>query len=242
MEQTEFIELCIHLFHSNGIPCTEERAKKLYELTARMLKINESMNLTAIKDEKGIILRHYVDSITVSRYIPDGSRVIDVGCGAGFPTLPLAIFRPDLKIVALDSTAKRINYVKETAEILGLNNVTAIAGRAEEYALLTDHRERYDVVTARAVAALPILCELCLPFARIGGQMIAMKSQRGEDELKAAARCIDICGGNDIKLVSCDLVCEDAEPEQRNLIFIQKSQKTPKNYPRHFSKISKKPL
>ena len=112
MDFQEFNKLVEEIFEKNGYKqlLDQERARKLYDLTARMLEVNRSMNLTAIKDEGGIILRHYADSLAVSEYIPEGSTVIDVGCGAGFPALPLAIFRPDLKITALDSTAKRINY------------------------------------------------------------------------------------------------------------------------------------
>ena len=132
MQRQEFIDACIGLFERNGQKCTPEQAEKLYMLTERMLEVNKSMNLTAITDEKTVILRHYVDSLTVAEEIPHGARLIDVGCGAGFPTLPLAIFREDVLITALDGTAKRINYVAETARLLGLANVTAIAARAED--------------------------------------------------------------------------------------------------------------
>lgn len=242
MERSEFISECLKLFKINKLKCSEDQAEKLFLLTERMLEVNKTMNLTAIKEEKAIILRHYVDSVTISEYLPENVSVIDVGCGAGFPTLPLAMFRPDLRITALDGTAKRINYVSATAEYLGLSNVKAVAGRAEEYAFKEDYRESFDIATARAVAALPVLCELCLPFVRIGGKMIAMKSQQAQDELAAAKRCIELCGGNDPSSLSCDLTPDGVEIEQRNLIFIEKSQKTPKIYPRHFSKISKKPL
>ena len=108
MERVAFISECQRLFALNLLPCDENQAELLYQLTLRMLEVNRVMNLTAITDEKAVILRHYVDSLMISRYLPAGARVIDVGCGAGFPTLPLAIFRPDLKITALDGTAKRI--------------------------------------------------------------------------------------------------------------------------------------
>ena len=242
MEQEIFLSECLRLFRLNGLECAEDQAKKLYLLTERMLEVNKSMNLTAIKEEKAIILRHYVDSVTLSEYISEGARVIDVGCGAGFPALPLAIFRPDLRIVALDGTAKRIRYVAETAEFLGLSGVTAVAARAEEYALLDGYREGFDYATARAVAALPVLCELCLPYVKVGGKMIAMKSQQAEDELAASGRCIELCGGKTDRLLSCNLTSDGVEIERRNLIIIDKIQKTPKNYPRHFSKISKNPL
>lgn len=241
MTQNEFITECKRLFEINGLFCADDQAEKLYRLTERMLLVNQTMNLTAIKEEKAVILRHYVDSITISSRIPQGARLMDIGCGAGFPTLPLAIWRPDLQIVALDGTAKRIAYVKETAELLGLTNVAAIAGRAEEYAHQDGYRETFDVVTARAVAALPVLCELCLPFARVGGAMIAMKSTQAQEELAQSMTCMDLCGGVVTENQPCDLT-DGTSVETRTLIVISKRKPTPKNYPRHFSKISKKPL
>ena len=214
----------------------------LYQLTLRMLEVNRVMNLTAITNEKSIILRHYVDSLMISRHLPINSRVIDVGCGAGFPTLPLAIFRPDLRITALDGTAKRIRYVEETARMFSLSNVTAIAGRAEEYAQKAEYRERFDVVTARAVAALPMLSELCLGFARVGGTMVAMKAQQAEEEIAAARNGISLCGGEISEVLATNLLSDDGSLECRTLVLIDKKKNTPQKYPRHFSKISKNPL
>ena len=242
MERSEFILECQKLFEKNEIACSEEAASRLYDLMIRMLEVNKTMNLTAITDEKAIILRHFVDSVTVSYYLPQGARVIDVGCGAGFPTLPLAIFRPDLQITALDGTAKRIRYVEETARLLSLTNVTAIAGRAEEYAQDPAYREKFDVATARAVAALPMLSELCLGFVRVGGQMVAMKAQQAADEIALSKNAISLCGGALSEAVYCSLRQEDGQEEQRNLVLISKVANTPKKYPRHFSQISKKPL
>ena len=241
MEEREFIEECIDLFTKNRLSCAETQAKQLYRLTERMLEVNRSMNLTAITEEKAVILRHYVDSLTISEHIPKGAAVIDVGCGAGFPSLPLAIFREDLTITALDGTAERIAYVQETAKLLGLSNLTAISGRAEELGNTPDFLERFDIATARAVASLPVLCELCLPFVKVGGHMIAMKAQQAEDELETAKRGIQLCGGSKAIALPCNLTDGDLV-EQRKLILIPKATVTPKNYPRHFSKISKKPL
>ncbi|MBQ8849829.1 MAG: 16S rRNA (guanine(527)-N(7))-methyltransferase RsmG [Clostridia bacterium] len=242
MTKEEFISECLIIFELNSLPCDRAQAQKLFALTERMLEVNKSLNLTAIKEEKAVILKHYADSVTVSAHIPQNSKIIDVGCGAGFPTLPLAIFRPDLSITALDGTAKRINYVSETAKMLKLDNVTALAARAEELGTSAEYREKYDVAIARAVASLPVLCELCLPFVKIGGRMIAMKSQSAEVELADASRCIEVCGGAESEVNSCDLVSDAGETEARRLIFINKGKKTPPQYPRHYSKISKKPL
>lgn len=242
MDIQEFRLACAEAFAANGLSVpTDAQADALHRLTEIMLETNKSMNLTAIKDEKTVILKHYVDSLLLAPYIPEGSTVLDVGCGAGFPTFPLAIFRSDLKITALDATAKRIAYVQNTARTLGLENVTAIAARAEELAQTVEHRERYDTVTARAVAALPVLAELCLPFVKKGGLFVAMKAKQADEEIREAANAIRICGGELTETHAPYLLGGD-EPEPRALICVSKISATPKNYPRHFSKISKKPL
>ena len=244
MSFTEFYNISLEIWAKNQSlpPLTEATAQKLYDLTARMLEVNKSMNLTAIKDEESVILRHYADSLAISAYIPDSSKVIDVGCGAGFPTLPLAIFRPDISITALDSTAKRIEYVKQTTALLSLDNVTAIAERAEVLANNPCYRESFDIATARAVAAMPILTELCLPFVRIGGRFVAMKAAKGDDEAKISANAITKCGGRLVSVSEHPLYGRTGDSEQRVIISVSKEAKTPKEFPRHYSKISKKPL
>lgn len=244
MQFESFKTNLLNIFSKNpSLPqVDEEKANKLFSLTETMLEVNKSMNLTAITEENAVILKHYADSLTVSSLIPEGASVLDVGCGAGFPTLPLGIFRPDLKILALDGTAKRIEYVRSTAKALGLDNIEAISGRAEEFAQKSEYREKFDVVTARAVASLPVLAELCIPFCKIGGYFIAMKASSANDELGAAQNAIKLCGGVVEESISVDLTPDDQVFEQRNLIKVFKNQSTPKLYPRHYSKISKKPL
>lgn len=244
LEYQEFKQRCIDIFALNSfLPVlAEERLKKLYILTKHMLEVNKSLNLTAITDLDGVILKHYADSLTVSSHIPEGAEVIDVGCGAGFPSLPLAIFRPDLKITALDGTAKRIEYVKNTAKLLELDNLTAIAGRAEEYANKADFRERFDIATARAVAALPVLAELCLPFVKKGGSFVAMKAAQGESEASASTNAINLCGGSPATISTLELTANGKDLEKRVIIVSQKLSATPTKYPRHYSQISKKPL
>lgn len=243
MEFLEFKQELITALERNSVELdvTEDRIEKLYNLTKIMLEVNASMNLTAITDEKAIILKHYVDSLTVSRYIPSGAKIIDVGCGAGFPCLPLAIFRPDINITALDSTAKRINYISDTAKKLEINNIYAIAARAEEYGKKDGYRESFDIATARAVAALPVLSELCLPFVKVGGAFVSMKASQGEQEALEAQNSIKICGGKLRSLDKFDLL-SDVGSESRVIISISKVSPTPSKYPRHYSQISKKPL
>ena len=244
MEFNDFYQYCKLVFESNPTLPTisQENAQKLFDLTSIMVETNKSMNLTAIKDEESIVLRHYADSLMISKYIPKGSTVLDVGCGAGFPTLPLAIFRPDISITALDSTAKRIDYVNRAAKHLDLKNVCGIAARAEELANDRQYRERFDIATARAVAALPILAELCIPFVKIDGYFVAMKGQRGDEELLASKNAITKCGGALLSHDQTPLRAPDGSEESRSIFSIRKVASTPREFPRHYSKISKKPL
>jgi len=224
--------------------CNENTKKTFFALTEHMLLVNQSMNLTAIKDESAIIARHYADSLTVAALLPQNARIADIGCGAGFPTLPLAICRPDLEITAIDSTEKRVRYVAETAKLLGLSNVTALAMRAEDGAKGA-LREQFDVCTARAVADLPILSELCLPFVKVGGKFIAMKAKKGAEELENAQKSIRTLGGrlNEVKTVFLKSTeAPESEGDTRMLISVDKIAPTPAAYPRAYAKIVKRPL
>ena len=232
------------ILSQNGLElyANDQIAEKFHTLTTRMLEINEKMNLTAIKEEKAIILLHYADCLTISSLLPQNAKIADIGCGAGFPCLPLAICRPDLEILAIDSTEKRIRYVNDTAKMLGCQNLKAVAMRAEEGANGA-LREQFDVCTARAVAALPALSELCLPYVKQGGKFIAMKGKRGEEELSEAKNAIAKLGGKLSALHAIKLRREnEEEAETRYLIEIQKVSNTPKEFPRAWGKILKKPL
>ena len=242
INKSEFLEKAAYALTKNGLGEFAENGilDKLHALTERMLAVNEYMNLTAITELDEVILKHYVDSLTVSKYIPNGASVIDVGCGAGFPTLPLAIARPDLKITALDSTAKRINYINETAEMLGTPNITGIAARAEEAANEPLYREKFDIACARAVARLNVLSELCIPFVKVGGSFVAMKANAAE-ELAEAEKGIEKLGGRLANVDKFD-IASDAGAEPRCIISVKKIAQTPKNYPRNNSQIKKKPL
>lgn len=245
MELHPFTQTLASIFTQNNLEkyVTPHAISQFYTLTTRMLEVNEHMNLTAITDPAAVILRHYADSLTAADYLPENAHVVDIGCGAGFPTLPLAIVRPDLTILALDSTAKRIRYVAETAEMLGLHNVTAVTSRAEDGAAPDGGawREAFDVAISRAVANLPVLCELCLPYVRVGGKFIAMKAAQAADELAAARGAIPKLGGGNVTNIPLELLA-DGEKEERNLILIEKIGQTPKNYPRNYAQIKKKPL
>ena len=240
--RNDFIEELWRVFKLNGLDgmLNEDKADKLYRLTEIMLTENEKYNLTAITDPDKIILCHYADCAAMAALPPKGARVADVGCGAGFPTLPMAILREDLTVTGIDSTAKRIAYVNATAAELGLTNVTAIATRAEEGARRPELREQFDVVTARAVAEMRILCELCLPFVRVGGRFIAMKGRNADTEMADAKQAITSLGGRVEEHRTLTLVGK--ETLDHPLITVIKRNRTPDQYPRPYAKILKKPL
>lgn len=237
------------LKENTKIELTEKQREHMFLLAERLVEVNQVMNLTAITDEDGIILRHITDSLLISDYFEPNSTIIDVGCGAGFPSLPLAIARPDLIITALDSTEKRIRYVSETAELLGLTNVTAVAARAEEFANLPEKRESFDYATARAVASLPVLCELTIPFIKVGGKLVAMKAKGAHEEFEMSRSAIrQLAGANSLAetvLYEAALIgCVNGEEihENRTVVVMNKLSPTHKRFPRKFAQIKKSPL
>ena len=243
INEKEFTAELARVFKLNGLGAylNTEKSAKFLALTKRMLEENEKYNLTAITEPKKVILHHYADCATLAKLLPKGASVIDVGCGAGFPTLPLAILRPDLKITAMDSTAKRVNYVAESAALLSLDGVRAVTMRAEDGGRDGALREKFDFATARAVAEMRILAELCLPFVRVGGKFIAMKGKNAEFELSAAKKALSMLGGRNTVCEEISLKGED-ETLTHPLIIVEKKEKTPATYPRPFAQISKKPL
>ena len=241
MNISEFTTFLTKIFNNNhlGDCITQEKAEKLYKLANLLISTNKEYNLTAITDEESVILKHFADSATISKYIPQNSTVIDVGCGAGFPSLPLAIIRSDLQITSIDSTGKKINFVKKAANELALNNIEGICTRAEDFA--KDKRESFDICTSRAVASLEVLDELCLPFVKKGGTFIAMKSSKGAEEFSKASNGIAKLGGKLENVEKITLSSEDTSIE-RELYIIRKITNTPLQYPRNYSQITKKPL
>ena len=232
-----FKESYFGILKENGLSefATDALAERFSELTDRLLAYNEGVNLTAITDPEQIILRHYADCLKAVHAFPQNAKVLDVGCGGGFPCLPLAIARPDLTVVGLDSTEKKLRFVESAAKGMGLR-LSTVAGRAEELSH-TEMRESFDVVTARAVAALNVLSEWCLPFVKVGGQFISLKGSSGAEELAAAKKGISILGGGKPKLTEYMLA-----DMGRSLIVVPKVAPTPEQYPRANGKIMKKPL
>lgn len=243
MDYQAFKALFEENFTQNGLQdyLTPEIIEKFYALTEIMTEVNQVMNITAIREIEKIIPLHYADCVKIASYFPEGSSVIDVGCGGGFPTLPLAIVRPDLSITAMDSTAKKVQYVQNTADALGLTNIKTLSARAEELAQNPEYREKFDCATSRAVARLCILSELCLPFVKIGGHMVVMKGASGQEELDEATEGIQKLGGQ-VELVHNDILITPFEQESRVNLTVRKAMATPSQYPRSFGRIKKKPL
>ena len=218
---------------------TEDSAPVFEALCSHMLEKNKVLNLTAIRDEEGVILKHFVDSVAVLPFI-NGTSLADIGCGGGFPSLPIAILRPDISVLSVDSVSKKVAYVEDTAKYLSLSNVKTSSCRAEDLGK-SELREAFDTVTARAVGRLNLLCELCIPLTRVGGVFLAMKSQTTKEELDEAKSAISLLGGEVEKIVSYTIT-NGSEEFSRTIVVIRKIKKTPDKYPRNNSQISKKPL
>ncbi len=216
------------IFSAHEIPLSETKYSKLEKYAELLLSWNEKMNLTAIKDPYGISVKHFLDSIIPLKYvdIPENSSIIDVGTGAGFPSLPMKIYREDLQIFQLDSLQKRLNFLEEVSNELGYSDIKKYHLRAEDGGKSVEHREKYDFATARAVASMPILCEYCLPFVKVGGKFIALKGK--SENLSDSEGIIAKLGGKISDIISYKLSDED----ERQLFIIEKVAKTPKNFPR----------
>ena len=199
-EYSEFCEIFSKRLAENGLSKydTKEYGEKFYKLTQMLLETNARMNLTAIKDVDGTVVKHYCDCLVIADMIPEGARMLDVGCGGGFPTLPIALVRGDVQILSLDSTAKKLTFIEDVAKSLELN-VKTIACRAEELAHNKNYRESFDVVSARAVSSLDVLSELCIPFVKLGGRFISMKGSTGREEYEKAKKGIITLGGGNVK-------------------------------------------
>lgn len=241
MQFEEFKVKIVGAFSENEMfeMLTEDRIQKLFEFTELLLETNKTTNLTAITDIDSVILKHLVDSAAISPLISQAESVIDIGCGPGFPSIPLAILRDDLSITALDSTGKKIDFVNAVAHALGLNNIQAICGRAEDF--VEAHRESFDCSVSRAVARLNVLAEISLPLVKVGGRFIAMKSSRGEEELTEAKKGIQTLGA-DLNSVSKRKLSNRTETIERETYVFVKTSPTPKQFPRKYSQILKKPL
>lgn len=227
-----------------GVPVDTDLAERLDTYARLLVEWNEKMNLTAITEPGAMVVKHFVDSLAAAPLLPAGPlHLIDVGTGAGFPGVPLALYRRDIQLTLLDSLNKRLVFLEALCRELDLP-VKLVHARAEEGGRRPELRERYDVASARAVAALPTLCEYCLPFVRPGGIFLAMKGPEGETEQTAAANAVRMLGGKVRRVKALTLpALPDGEPGgERRILVIDKIAPTPPKYPRPSAKIAKQPL
>mgnify|MGYP005783563275 FL=1 len=204
-----------------------------------LIEWNKKINLTAIIEPKEIILKHFIDSLTILKYVNDNEKMLDVGTGAGFPGIPIKIMNENVEITLLDSLNKRINFLNEVINKLKLKNISAIHSRIEDYGKNNKYREKYDIVTSRAVANLATLSEYMLPMLKIKGKSICMKGSDIKEEVKNSKRAIDILGG---EIVNIEELVFHKSDNRRNLIIIEKKKNTPLKYPRKAGMPLKKPL
>jgi len=218
-----------------------EFTEKFYSFADYLFEENQKMDLTAIKEKEDILRKHFTDSLTPVELglIPDNAKCIDIGCGAGFPSLPIALARADVDMTCLDSLNKRIEFIKRYIEKDNIKNVTPISARAEEMSVKPEYREQFDIVLSRAVAPLNILVELALPFIKVGGSFICMKGPAAVEELHACGNSIPKLGGKFREIISAGL---EGDMSGHCIVIIDKVKNTDKQYPRRYNRISKSPL
>ena len=223
-----------------GLLLTAGQAERLGVFAAMLVETNKVMNLTAITEPADVAVKHMVDSLSCygEEWFPQGASVLDLGTGAGFPGLPLLIYRPDLNITFFDSLQKRLTFLQKVVETLGLK-AEFLHGRAEEMAHKPAYRERFDIVTSRAVARLNVLSEWALPYVRVGGVFISLKGAQYEEELAESARALDILGGRVQEIRPVRLPGLD---DKRAVLYVQKEKASPKKYPRKPKMAVKNPL
>ena len=239
MNIDNFKELMCSYGKQIDIEFNDKQLNQFYDYMNLLLDWNEKINLTAITEPEEVILKHFIDSLTINKYIENNKTIADVGTGAGFPGIPLKIYRPDLNVVLVDSLNKRINFLNEVICKLDLKGISAVHSRIEDFGKDKKHRENYDYVTARAVANLTTLSEYLIPISKINGKCICMKGDEIEEELDNSKAAINILGGKIDKVDYFELPNSDIS---RNVIIIEKIKNTPNKYPRKAGMPSKEPL
>ena len=239
MEKSKFIDDLINKAKQISVEITEKEANMFYEYDKLLLDWNEKINLTAITDEREIILKHFIDSLTINRYIENADNVMDIGTGAGFPGVPLKIVNENKRFILVDALNKRVNFLEEIKKVLNLKNLDLIHSRSEDLAKNLMYRENIDVVTSRAVANLRVLVEYMLPFIKLNGLCICMNGPNSKEEIIEAENAIKILGG---KIENIDKIILPESEIERNIIIIKKVSNTPNKYPRKAGTASKQPL
>lgn len=222
-----------------GVLLNDENLDKLYKYKNLVLDWNEKINLTAITEDSEFAVKHFIDSLTINKYIEPKKTIIDIGTGAGFPGIPLKILNKENNFVLFDSLNKRLKVLEDIIKKIGLNEIETLHGRAEETFRNKQYREKYDVAVSRAVAALNVLAELMLPAVKIGGICICMKGNNAEEEIKEAKKAIKEFGGEIINVEK--LVLPEMNLE-RNIVIIKKVKQTPNRYPRKPGTPQKEPI
>lgn len=239
MDKKEFIEEFEKYLKKMQIKFSEEQYNQFYKYMNLLIEWNKKINLTAIIEPKEIILKHFVDSLTIAKYIEENKKVADVGTGAGFPGIPLKIYRKDLKITLIDSLNKRLNFLNGVIAELELKEINTVHGRAEELGQNKEYREKFDIVTSRAVANLSTLSEYLIPFIKKDGKCIYMKTLELDEELEKAKKAINILGG---KIIKTDKFYLPESEIGRSIVVVEKEKQTPIKYPRKPGTPSKEPL
>ena len=224
-----------------GLEFTVEQLEQFEKFYRLLDEANKSFNLTAITGEREAALKHFLDSLTcqVAVGLNDGMQIVDIGTGAGFPGLPLKIYRPGIILTLVESLEKRVKFSRDVVAALGLKETTVVHARAEDFCRDKEHRERYDLAVSRAVAGLPVLSEYCLPAVNPGGLFVAMKGPKVEEETSAAKSALVILGGALEDVISLKLPLVG---DERNLVMVRKVSATPEKYPRRAGMPQKKPL
>ncbi len=238
MNPETFIAQCA----AHGLVLNDQQIDQFERYYQLLVEWNEKMNLTAITQREEVYLKHFYDCLMVLWNMPledYALQLCDVGAGAGFPSIPLKIAHPELQVTIVDSLQKRLTFIEHLAEELGLEGVSCVHGRAEDVGQNPAYRGQFDIVTARAVASLNVLAEYCLPLVKIGGQFLALKAQKSDQELEEARAAIRILGAKLIKVTEDQLPVEAAD---RRYILIQKTKETPNKYPRKAGKPAKNPI
>ena len=239
MEEIEFYKYLDQQARKIDIMLSEEQLQKFYKYMKLLLEWNEKINLTAIIEPKEIILKHFIDSLSIIKYIKNKNSLVDVGTGAGFPGIPIKIVLPEIKVILIDSLNKRITFLNEVISQLDLKYIEAVHSRVEDFARNKEYREKFDVATARAVAQLPIILEYLIPLTKVKGNIICMKGNKIDEEIKKSKKAISVLGGNLEKKDNFYLPDTDIE---RNIIIVNKVEKTSSKYPRKAGIPSKNPI
>ncbi len=224
--------------HEYGVSLDDSKTAALLQYKRLLMEWNEKINLTAIEEDREVVLKHFVDSLSIMPFLKEIHHIVDVGTGAGFPGIPLKIAQPELEVVLMDSLEKRIGFLNAVISALQLKGITAVHSRAEDAGIAAQYREKFDAAVARAVASLPVLLEYCLPMVKTGGIFIAMKGNIGS-EIGDSRKALGILGGEVEAVKEFTLPGGDMK---RNIILIRKLRQTPTKYPRKAGKPSKEPL